>query len=91
VIRRFDALKLDTFVWLEPHTLGCNRICYLRPKGKVKDTHEWPFVTVEIDGVRHRVHADNLCQSDPRERQSEHKTTSRRLILPDGFEEMPLF
>jgi hypothetical protein len=90
VIKRHDALGVDAIVWLEPRTLGCNRICYLRPKGKVKDTREWPFVTVEVDGGRHRVHADNLCQSDPTVRQPEPKPRPR-LTLPDGFEDMPLF
>ncbi|MEU4424820.1 hypothetical protein AB0F81_29730 [Actinoplanes sp. NPDC024001] len=81
---------MDTTVWLEPRTLACNQICYQRPTAKVKDTSGWPFVMVEVDGIRHRVHADNLCQNDPAARQPERKTTSR-LSLPPGFEEMPLF
>ncbi|MBW6432196.1 hypothetical protein KZ829_00350 [Actinoplanes hulinensis] len=90
MIKRFDALGMDDTVWLEPRTLGCHRICYLRPSGKVKSTAEWPFVIVEIRGVRYRVHADNLCQSNPAARQTERKSP-RRLTLPDGFEEQPLF
>jgi hypothetical protein len=91
VIKRHDALKVDTRIWLEPRTLGCHRICYLRPSGRVRDLRAWPFVQIEVDGAIYRVHADNIITTNPAARAEQPKAPRRRPVLPDGFDETPLF
>jgi hypothetical protein len=87
-----DPKPGDT-VWLTPKTLAAPPICFKQPRATVVSVSKSElFFVVQVDGVEHRIHADNVRYSDPAAvKPRESRVPKPRKPMPEGYTEQLLF
>jgi len=85
-------LRPGDVVWLVPRTMTAPAICW-RNTSAVVVRFDPPHIHVTVDGQPYRVHEDNVQRGNPQYHKPARDTAkpARRLTLPDGAEEQPLF
>lgn len=84
-----SPLREGQHVWLTPRTLGASAICWKEPRATVRRVTN-PWVTVAVDGQEHRVHIDNVRRSEPEYRPPAPRRAPKPVVMPEGYEEVPL-
>jgi hypothetical protein len=82
-------LREDQHVWLVPKTIGAPAICWKGAKATVRRVHGL-WVTVAVDGQEYRVHVDNIRRSEPEYRPPAPRRGPKPMVMPEGYEEVPL-
>jgi hypothetical protein len=83
-------LRIGDTVWLTPKTLGAPTVCWSQPRATVVRIEQPTHVVVQVDGVEHEIHVDNIRRTDPAARKPT-VPKPRRQQIPDGFTADTLF